>query len=67
MPDDNCPKCSGELRQTDKDTEAWFRIKKRVEILSGDHYIGIAHHFDILGEAPEAIPTEPKDITRGVG
>jgi len=37
----------------------WLRIKRRVEFLSGEHFVGIARYYDLLGSTPEAPRREP--------
>ncbi|MDZ4286574.1 MAG: hypothetical protein U0984_01370 [Prosthecobacter sp.] len=44
--------------------ESWHRIRQRVEILSGEHFVGLADYYDLLGHMPAPGPApvaaEPK-------
>lgn len=41
--------------------EHWYRINRRVKILSGEHWVGISQYYDLLGDAPEASGPQPED------
>lgn len=44
--------------------ERWYRLKRRVELLSGEHFVGLAQYYDLLGDAPETSPQHEPEQPR---
>jgi hypothetical protein len=40
--------------------ERWDCIKRKVEFLSGDHFVGLSQYYDLLGNAPQASIPQPE-------
>ncbi len=42
----------GDKIRSQGDSARWSRVRRRVETLCGEHYVGLSRYMDLLGDAP---------------